>query len=194
LFEANYLIGGAPLGFADEERGSPSLSDAKWLVSEEQATATCRPSQKVVEKVLCQRAKKCQEIKQIYSLTFNIQRLYIKAKRAEEIMSEKLVATPINLSAFIDYQKGSVVSKEILGKKTGTVTVFAFDEGQGLSEHTSPYDAMVQILDGSADIFIAGKKYKVSAGEMIIMPAGKPHSLKAGQRFKMMLVLIRTAD
>ncbi len=109
-------------------------------------------------------------------------------------MSEKLVATPINLSAFIDYQKGSVVSKEILGKKTGTVTVFAFDEGQGLSEHTSPYDAMVQILDGSADIFIAGKKYKVSAGEMIIMPAGKPHSLKAGQRFKMMLVLIRTAD
>ncbi|MBI2091757.1 MAG: cupin domain-containing protein [Deltaproteobacteria bacterium] len=109
-------------------------------------------------------------------------------------MSEKLLATSINLSAFIDYQKGSVVSKEILSKKTGTVTVFAFDEGQGLSEHTSPYDAMAQILDGSADIFISGKKHEVSAGEIIIMPAGKPHALKANEKFKMMLVLIRSAE
>ena len=108
-------------------------------------------------------------------------------------MKEDLTARSIELAGFVEYQKGSVVSKEVINKKTGTVTLFAFDEGQGLSEHTSPYDAMVYILDGLAEIFIAGKKHNVSTGEMIIMPAGKPHALKAERCFKMMLVLIRTA-
>lgn len=108
-------------------------------------------------------------------------------------MSEDLRGKAIKIAEFVEYQKGSVVSKELIGKKAGTVTLFAFDEGQGLSEHTSPYDAMVYILDGSAEIFIAGAKHDVVTGEMIIMPAGKPHSLKAAKRFKMMLVLIRQA-
>lgn len=107
-------------------------------------------------------------------------------------MSEDLLGRAIKIAEFVEYQKGSVVSKELIGKKAGTVTLFAFDEGQGLSEHTSPYDAMVYILDGSAEIFIAGKKHDVSTGEMIIMPAGKPHALKAAKRFKMMLVLVRS--
>lgn len=91
----------------------------------------------------------------------------------------------------IDYQGGSVVSKEILKKNTGTVTLFAFDEGQGLSEHTAPFDALVHILDGKAEITISGKPYTVSEGEAIIMPADEPHALKALQKFKMMLVMIR---
>jgi len=108
-------------------------------------------------------------------------------------MSKDLLAKVIGLAEFVEYQKGSVVSKELIGKKAGTVTLFAFDEGQGLSEHTSPYDAMVYILDGSAEIFIAGAKHNVATGETIIMPAGKPHSLKAAKRFKMMLVLVRSS-
>ena len=92
----------------------------------------------------------------------------------------------------VAYQDGSVVSREIHKKKTGTVTVFAFDAGQGLSEHTAPFDAMVNIIDGEAEITIAGIPRHVSAGELIIMPAGKPHSLKAVKRFKMMLIMIRS--
>lgn len=92
----------------------------------------------------------------------------------------------------VAYQDGSVVSREIHKKTTGTVTVFAFDAGQGLSEHTAPFDAMVHILDGEAEITIAGTPYQVGAGELIIMPAGKPHSLKAVKRFKMMLIMIRS--
>ncbi len=107
-------------------------------------------------------------------------------------MPEDLLGRAIKIAEFVEYQKGSVVSKELIGKKAGTVTLFAFDGGQGLSEHTSPYDAMVYILDGTAEIFIAGEKHNVATGEMIIMPAGKPHSLKAVKRFKMMLVLVRS--
>jgi quercetin dioxygenase-like cupin family protein len=92
----------------------------------------------------------------------------------------------------VEYQNGSVVSREIHKKTTGSVTVFAFDAGQGLSEHTAPFDAMVHILDGEAEITIAGTPRQVSAGELIIMPAGKPHSLKAIKRFKMMLIMIRS--
>jgi quercetin dioxygenase-like cupin family protein len=92
----------------------------------------------------------------------------------------------------VAYQEGSVVSREILKKGTGTVTVFAFDAGQGLSEHTAPFDAMVHVLDGEAEITIAGTVRKVSAGDIIIMPANKPHSLKAQKRFKMMLIMIRS--
>ncbi len=91
----------------------------------------------------------------------------------------------------IDYQNGSVVSKELIKGKAGTVTFFAFDEGQGLSEHTAPFDALVYIFDGEAKVTIAGQAKNLKAGEMIIMPANQPHTLKALKRFKMMLVMIR---
>jgi quercetin dioxygenase-like cupin family protein len=91
----------------------------------------------------------------------------------------------------VEYQAGSVVSREIIKKKTGTVTVFAFDVGQGLSEHTAPFDALVQILDGAAEITIGGTPHLMVKDEMILMPANVPHALKALDRFKMMLVMIR---
>ena len=96
------------------------------------------------------------------------------------------------LAQFVDYQKGAVVSREILSRKTGTVTVFAFDEGQGLSEHTAPFDALVQVIDGQAEITISGDRHLVGAGEIILMPANKPHALKASRRFKMLLIMIRS--
>ncbi len=96
-----------------------------------------------------------------------------------------------SLNGLVDYQDGSVVSKEIIKKETGTVTLFAFDKGQGLSEHTAPFDALVYIFDGKAEISIAGKQYSLNSGETIIMPANKPHSLKAIYRFKMLLVMIK---
>lgn len=96
-----------------------------------------------------------------------------------------------NLVSLVDYQDGSVVSKEIIKKEKGTVSLFAFDKGQGLSEHTAPFDAMVYILDGQAEIYIAGKSHLLKTGETIIMPANKPHSLKALDRFKMLLVMIK---
>ncbi len=92
----------------------------------------------------------------------------------------------------VKYQDGSIVSRTLIDKETGTVTAFAFDKGQGLSEHTAPFDAMVQIIDGEAEIMIEDKKYIVKAGEMIIMPADKPHALDANEKFKMILTLIRT--
>ena len=100
-------------------------------------------------------------------------------------------AQVIKVAALIDYQDGAVVSREIIKQKTGTVTVFAFDEGQGLSEHTAPFDALVYLLDGEAEITISGKPFQVKQGEMIIMPAREPHALKANQRFKMLLIMIR---
>ena len=96
-----------------------------------------------------------------------------------------------NLVNLIDYQEGSVVSRTLVDKKVGTLTLFAFDEGQGLSEHTAPFDAFVYILDGEAEIVISGKTHNVGTGEMIIMPANEPHSLKALEKFKMMLVMVR---
>ena len=91
----------------------------------------------------------------------------------------------------VEYQEGSVVSKTLIDKKTEIVTIFAFAEGQGLSEHTAPFDAMVSILDGEAEITISGKSFHLKAGEMITMPANKPHALKAIKPFKMMLVMTR---
>jgi len=105
---------------------------------------------------------------------------------------KNLLAESLNMKELADYQQGAVVSKEVLKKETGTVTVFAFDQGQGLSEHTAPFDALVAILDGRAEIIISGKSHAVSEGEMIIMPADEPHALKANERFKMMLVMIRS--
>ena len=97
-----------------------------------------------------------------------------------------------HLKNLVNYQEGSIVSREIVGKKTGTVTVFAFDEGQGLSEHTAPFNALVYILDGEAEILISGKTYNPKEGEMIIIPANEPHALKAIKRFKMLLIMIRS--
>jgi quercetin dioxygenase-like cupin family protein len=98
----------------------------------------------------------------------------------------------VSLAGSIQYQDGSVVSREIIKKKTGTVTLFAFDEGQGLSEHTTPFDAAVYVLDGEAEIAIDGEPNRVGRGEMIIMPAHRPHALKANERFKMLLMMIRS--
>lgn len=91
----------------------------------------------------------------------------------------------------INYQEGAVVSRTIADKPVGTVTVFAFDQGQGLSEHTAPYDAIVQVIDGEAEITIAGKIISAKAGELVIMPANQPHALKAVKKFKMILTMIR---
>jgi len=102
-----------------------------------------------------------------------------------------LISQPSQLIALADYQEGSVVSRTIINKKTGTVTFFAFDEAQGLSEHTAPFDALVYILDGEAEITISGKPVKVSEGEILIMPANQPHALKAVKRFKMVLTMVR---
>jgi quercetin dioxygenase-like cupin family protein len=99
-----------------------------------------------------------------------------------------------SIKELVAYQDGSIVSKEIIKKTTGTVTIFAFDRDQGLSEHTAPFDALVCILDGEAEIIIAGEPHHLREGEMIIMPGGKPHALKAQKRFKMMLVMIRAQD
>lgn len=106
--------------------------------------------------------------------------------------AEAHLAQVFHLRDSVSYQEGSIVSREIVGKKTGTVTVFAFDEGQGLSEHTAPFDALVYILDGEAEILISGKTNNLRAGEMIIMPANEPHALKAIKRFKMLLIMIRS--
>jgi len=92
----------------------------------------------------------------------------------------------------VSYQDGAVVSRMILKRETGNVTLFAFDTGQELSEHTTPYDALVQIVDGEAVITIAGRPYRLRAGDMVLMPAHQPHALKAVSRFKMLLTMIRS--
>jgi quercetin dioxygenase-like cupin family protein len=92
----------------------------------------------------------------------------------------------------VNYQDGAVVSREIVKKPTGSVTIFAFDEGQGLSEHTAPFDALVQMVEGDAEIMISGQPHQLQGGEIILMPAGQPHALKALKRFKMILTMIRS--
>ena len=106
-------------------------------------------------------------------------------------MNTELTKKALNISDLIAYQAGSVVSRTIIKKPTGNVTVFAFDEGEGLSEHTAPFDAMVTIIDGEAEINISGDTHTVKAGELIIMPADEPHSLHANKRFKMTLTMIK---
>jgi quercetin dioxygenase-like cupin family protein len=103
-----------------------------------------------------------------------------------------LLESPIKLAELVAIQPGSVVSREILKKPTATVTIFAFDRGQGLSEHAAPFDALVQILEGEAEITLGGKPHRLAAGELLFMPAGRPHALKAIQPFKMLLVMIRS--
>jgi len=105
--------------------------------------------------------------------------------------SSMLKGKAFNLEQFVDYADGSVVSKTLLKKEIGNITLFAFDKGQGLSEHTAPFDAVVYILDGKAEITIGGQPQNVSAGELLIMPANIAHALQAKAPFKMLLVMIR---
>ena len=98
----------------------------------------------------------------------------------------------MNLNELLKYQSGAVVSKVLLKKNSGNITLFAFDKGEGLSEHTAPFDAFVHITDGEAEITISGKQYVLRGGEAIVMPAGQPHSLKAIAAFKMILVMIKS--
>ncbi|KKH99209.1 cupin [Methanosarcina sp. 1.H.T.1A.1] len=107
-------------------------------------------------------------------------------------MSEELKARTLKVEDLIEYQEGAVVSREIIRKGTGTVTIFAFDKGEGLSEHTAPFDAMVQVIDGKAEITISGNKNVLETGDMIIMPANDSHALHAMERFKMILTMIRS--
>lgn len=98
----------------------------------------------------------------------------------------------MQLSSLVEYQAGSVVSRTLIKKEKGTITLFAFDEGEALSEHTAPFDAFVYIVDGEANITIDDESYKVAAGKALILPANQPHSVKAAKRFKMILVMIRS--
>ena len=102
------------------------------------------------------------------------------------------VSEVVRLNELIDYHEGSVVSRTLLDKETGTITLFAFDVGQGLSEHTAPFDALVYLLDGEAEIVISSKSFHLGMGEMVLMPANKPHALKAIKRFKMLLTMIKS--
>ena len=104
-----------------------------------------------------------------------------------------LIGIPIDIDGLIEYQKDAVVSMEIVKKEVGTVTIFAFDKGQGLSEHSAPFDAMVQIVDGEAEITLAGEPHTVSKGEILIMPANVPHALQAvNGPYKMILTMIKS--
>jgi len=109
----------------------------------------------------------------------------------QSFIAENLIAQPTLIEDAISYQDGSVVSREIIKTSGATITLFAFDEGQGLSEHETPFNALVQIMDGEAEIIIDGKTHQVKAGEIIIMPADHPHALKAIKKFKMILTMAR---
>ena len=104
----------------------------------------------------------------------------------------ELEAQASNLSNLINYQEGSVVSRTLIDKKTGTVTLFAFDINEGLSEHTAPYDAMVYVIDGEVEVKISGTPITLKQGEITIMPANEPHALSAKTKFKMLLVMIKS--
>ena len=114
----------------------------------------------------------------------------VKNKNSEN--AKTLIAQAVNLTDLINYQAGSVVSRTIIDKKAGTITLFAFDKSQGLSEHTAPYDALVYIIDGEAEVTISGKPVHLKTGEMTIMPANEPHALSAVTRFKMLLIMVRS--
>ena len=110
----------------------------------------------------------------------------------QEQPSNKRLMTPQSIKDAIHYQEDSVVSRELIRKTTGTITLFAFDKNQGLSEHTAPYDALVMITDGQAEIIVSGVKHEMKAGEMLLMPANSPHALKAIEPFKMVLTMIKS--
>jgi quercetin dioxygenase-like cupin family protein len=105
--------------------------------------------------------------------------------------SNELLAQVVNTTDLVQYQTGTIVSRTLIKKPTGTVTLFAFDAGQELSEHTAPFDALALVLDGETEITISGQPMHLSAGQMVIMPADKPHAVKAVKQFKMMLIMVR---
>jgi len=113
----------------------------------------------------------------------------VQKKERIDIVGRQLVTKDL-----LAYQESAIVSRTLIDKKAGTVTLFAFDEGQGLSEHTAPYDAMVQVLDGEVEISIEGRPFHLKEGEMIVMPANKPHALRALTSFKMLLTMVRSED
>ncbi|MHA1932401.1 MAG: cupin domain-containing protein [Promethearchaeota archaeon] len=107
-------------------------------------------------------------------------------------MSEKNELTKaLDLENMLDYQEGSIVSRTLINKDVGTVTLFSFDQGEGLSEHTTPFDAIVYVFDGEAEIIISQHKHILTKGQMILMPGGDPHALKALKKFKMMLIMVK---
>ena len=107
---------------------------------------------------------------------------------------EKLApAAAIDLAGYIEYAAESIVSKTLVDKKAGTLTLFSFDSGQGLSEHSAPFDALVQVVDGEVEIAIGGKPVRAKVGQIVLMPANIPHALRAVTRFKMLLTMIRSA-
>jgi len=113
----------------------------------------------------------------------------VQKKERMDILAKKLV-----LKDLLSYQDGAIVSRTLIDKKAGTVTLFAFDEGQGLSEHAAPYDAMVEVLDGEVEISIDRAPHQLRAGDMIVMPANHPHAVRALTPFKMLLTMIRSED
>jgi len=116
------------------------------------------------------------------------------AMKKEASDKEKMIGKALKLGELVGYQDGSIVSREVINKKTGTVTIFAFDEGEGLSTHSAPFDAMVYIVDGEADITIDEEPNHLKAGDFIIMPADHPHAVKAVKKFKMILIMIRSKE
>jgi len=116
----------------------------------------------------------------------------MRLKKKNKDVTKRVEVQPAKLIDLINYQEGSVVSRTIIDKNAGSVTLFAFDEGQGLSEHTAPFDALAYLLEGEAKITISGKTFSLKEGEIIIMPSNQPHALKASRRFKMLLTMVKS--
>ncbi|MEW6440887.1 MAG: cupin domain-containing protein [bacterium] len=114
-----------------------------------------------------------------------------EGKKSESESSRLPAAQAVRLDALLDYVPGSVVSRTLVKNAAGTVTLFSFDQGQELSEHTAPFDALIQVLDGKVRLTIGGKAVRASAGETVLMPANVPHAVQAVERFKMLLVMVR---
>ncbi|WP_414676434.1 cupin domain-containing protein [Methanocella sp.] len=114
--------------------------------------------------------------------------------KKETSEKDQLIGNAMKMGDLVGYQAGSVVSREVINKKTGTVTIFAFDKGEGLSTHSAPFDAMLVDVDGEVEITIDDKPNHLKAGDMIIMPAGHPHAVKALTKFKMLLIMIRSKE
>lgn len=121
-----------------------------------------------------------------------MRRFKAKGEKMEKKDIEITAAHAISVTELADYQKDAVVSRTIIDKKSGTITLFAFDEGQKLSEHIVPFDALVHLVDGEAEIVISGKPLHLKEGEICIMPAHEPHAVRAVKKFKMVLTMIRT--
>ena len=112
--------------------------------------------------------------------------------RAKRGTADSLIGSVQSLGGLVGYQEASIVSRTLFDSKAATVTLFAFDEGQGLSEHTTPFEAMVYVVEGEAGVAISGAAHRVRRGEMLILPAGEPHEVQAASKFKMLLVMVRS--